>query len=156
AFRRWERVGVWEVADGRECRTLHHGRVGNRGPWLAAKGPEAVGFSPDGRLLLSTARDGVRLWDAADRRELGHPNAGHHEAAFFHPDGTLYTFGRTGLRSWPVGPDGGVPGTLRVGPPRLLAAREGQGWFRGCVSADGRLVAAAYHRDDHEDRVIVF
>jgi WD40 repeat protein len=156
AFRRWQRVGVWEVADGRECRTLHHGRVGNRAPWLAAKGPEAVGFSPDGRLLLSTARDGVRLWDASDGRELAHLNAGHHEAAFFHPDGTLYTFGRTGLRSWPVGPDGGIPGTLRVGPPRLLVAREGQGWFRGCVSADGRLVAAAYHRDDHEDCVIVF
>src|SRR5207302_7655964 len=30
AFIEDARIGIWEVADGRECRTLHHGQVGNR------------------------------------------------------------------------------------------------------------------------------
>jgi eukaryotic-like serine/threonine-protein kinase len=155
AFQRGGRLGLWEVADGRECRVLHHGRVGNRAPWRNCKGPQMLDFSPDGRLLLSAADDGVRLWDVAGHREVAYLNAGHHEAARFHPDGTLDTFGRTGLRAWPVREDRG-PGTLRVGPAQLLATREGQGWFRGCVSADGSLVAAADHVDDRSDRVFVF
>jgi WD40 repeat protein len=155
AFQRGRHAGVWEVADGHECGQLHHGRVGNRAPWRRYKGPEMLDFSPDGRLLLSAAADGVRLWDVVSRREVAFLNAGHHEAAAFHPDGTLYTFGRTGVRSWPIREDRG-PGTLRVGPPQLLAGREGQGWFRGCLSRDGRLVVAAHHIEDDNDRVIVF
>jgi WD40 repeat protein len=158
AFHQGGRLGLWEVADGRECAVLHHGRVGNRTPWLSYKGPEALDFSPDGRLLASAAGDGVRLWDVARRQEAAYLNVGHHEAALFHPDGRrLYTFGRTGLRCWPVRGErrGGAEG-LRVGPSQLLGVPAVQGWFRGSRSRDGRLVAAADHLDDHTDRAFVF
>src|SRR5205823_5609386 len=56
-------LGLWEVAGGWECRTLHHGLVGNRTPRPAGPEPEAVDFSPDGHLLLSGGDDGARLWD---------------------------------------------------------------------------------------------
>jgi WD40 repeat protein len=61
AFHRGRRRGVWEVADGRECSVLHHGRVGNRPLWLHDKGPEMLHFSADNRLLASASGDGVRL-----------------------------------------------------------------------------------------------
>jgi WD40 repeat protein/tRNA A-37 threonylcarbamoyl transferase component Bud32 len=157
AFDRGSRLGVWEVADGRECAVLHHGRVGNRAPWLNSRGPEMVHFRSDGRLLASAAADGVRLWDAPSRREVAFLNAGHHEAALFHPDGSrLYTFGRTGLRCWPVRSDDRGPGSLRVGPPELLGPTTVQAWFRGGRDGDGRLLAAAEHLDDRRDRLLVF
>ena len=59
-------LGTWGVADGQECRVLHHGRVGNRAGWLGYRGVEGLDFSSDGRLLASAAADGVRLWDLAD------------------------------------------------------------------------------------------
>jgi WD40 repeat protein len=156
-FRTGPTMGVWEVADGRECRVLHPGRVGNAAGWLSWKGPEGMDFSPDGRLLAVTAADGVRLWEMPGGREVGYLNVGHHEAACFHPDGArLYTFGRTGLRCWPVRPDDRGPGSLRVGPPELLGPRAPHGSFRGGRDADGRLVAAADHLNDEADRVVVF
>jgi serine/threonine protein kinase/WD40 repeat protein len=155
AFRRGSRLGVWEMADGHECSVLHHGRVGNRGPWLNYKGPEMLNFSADSRLLASAAADGVRLWDVASRQEAAFLNVGHNEAALFHPEGErLYTFGRTGLRCWPLRPDD--PGSLRVGPAEMVVTPDGGGWFRGGSSGDGRLIAAADHPDDRRDRLFVF
>src|SRR5208282_6040387 len=96
AYQKGSSVGVWEVADGRECRVLHHGRVGNRRRWLFYAGPATVDFDQEGRLLASAAGDGVRLWDVANHEEIAHLKSGRHEAAFFHPDGKhLYTFARS-------------------------------------------------------------
>jgi serine/threonine protein kinase/WD40 repeat protein len=157
AFQNGPCLGWWEVADGRECRVLHHGRIGNRAPWRYYKGPECLDFHAGGRLFASAAADGVRLWDVVEGREVAYLNAGHHEAVVFHPDGArLYTFGRTGLWCWPMRPDDRGPGSLRVGPPQRLGTPAVDGWFRGGRSGDGRLVLAGDHLDAHRDRLFVF
>jgi WD40 repeat protein len=137
------RIQLWTVADGRECRTLHHGRVGNRTPWPAFEGPTAADFSPDGRLLATASGDGVRLWDAATGREVAHLPADSCETALFHPaTGALVTAGRMGLLHWPVRPaTDNPPGGLQIGPPRPVAAVAQPG--RITWGAGGRLLAVA-------------
>jgi WD40 repeat protein len=150
AFQRDQYLGIWKVADGRECRLLHHGRVGNRTPWTDHTGAECLDFHKGGRLLLSAGGDGVRLWDLGSCREIAYLNIGHHEAAVFHPDGTrFYTHGRTGLRCWPIraelrrGPAGPVTPGYLIGPPQAREVRAGKGAFRACCSADGRWLAVS-------------
>ncbi len=144
AFHDGLRLGVWDVAEGRECRVLHHGRVGNRAGWLGYMGAECIDFSLDGRLLASAGGDGVHLWDVAGGAEAGHLTIGHHESLAFHPDGDrLYTHGRTGLRCWPIRADPRhAPGGREVGPPQLLGFA-GRGTFRVDVSADGGSLAVS-------------
>src|SRR5262249_46286526 len=84
-----------------------------------------------------------------------------------------YTFGRTGLRCWPIQLVEGEAQTaererngasrsalrartLQVGPPQLLGSATVQGWFRGTRSRAGTLLAAADHLDDKRDRLFVF
>jgi WD40 repeat protein len=59
------RIGLWEVADGRECRMLRNYKA----PY---KGPHSVEFSPDHRWLASTHDDGVRFWGPTSRWEILH------------------------------------------------------------------------------------
>jgi len=87
-------VRLWDVASGRELRTLtgHSGYV------------TSVAFSPDGRTVLSGSWDStVRLWDVASGRELrtfkGH--SGWVNSVAFSP------IGRTALSS-------GTDGTVRI------------------------------------------
>src|SRR5262249_33884086 len=113
---------------------------------------------PEGRLLASASGDGVRIWDVASGKEVAFLNAGQHEAVLFHADGIrLYTFGRTGLRCWPIRPDSRGPGSLRIGPPELLGSPgDNQGWFRGARSANGDLIASGDHLNDKRDRLFLF
>jgi serine/threonine protein kinase/WD40 repeat protein len=153
------RLELWEVAAGCECRTLHHGLVGNRTPRPDDWGPRNVDFSPDGRLLLSSSLDGARLWDLANFTEAGHLPSGPTANVLFHPDGdSLFTYGTVGLHRWPLRrerkripdhPDGSD--VLRVGPPQPLDV-PGNGDVGISLDRRGRWLAGLNHR---RDRVIL-
>ncbi len=161
------RVGLWEVALGRECGKLAAALEVGKGPW-------SVDFSPNGRLLASGHEDGVRLWDLASWREaaqLSLPPTPHTLTAIFDPDGSnLITTARNGVYRWPIkwaveirgskienreskvehgesSRKGGLldPRSLEFGPPRLLGNTAGSDIWRASLSANGTMVALADH-----------
>jgi serine/threonine protein kinase/WD40 repeat protein/Tfp pilus assembly protein PilF len=161
-------LGLWEVADGTECRTLHHSAPGNRSasPVVSIQG---VDFGGNSTLLASAGEDGVRLWDATSGANIGHLSDQPTETALFGRDGShLLTYGPKGLELWPIrfktegekgrGGEGETKkrllddrsphlpvspsSLLELGPPRFLEVA-GRGRFdRACWSANGRLIAA--------------
>ncbi len=120
--------GFWELAAGRECRTLP--------AHLEVKGPVHGDISPDGRLLASSGDDGVRLLDVSSGRMIQWIDAGMCFAAFFDRSGrALFTVGRRGLLRWPL--DHGSSG-WSVGSPVSLWASGSVSWAD--QSADGRTI----------------
>jgi WD40 repeat protein len=140
------RFGLWELADGRECRALHHGMVGNRTPRPDGWGPHTLDFSPDGRLLASSDVDGVRLWDPSSGTPLAYlPLDAVGASALFSPDGshlmTSCDTSDSGPRIWPLRAGGdGTEGGLQIGPPRFLTATKGLYWSHGAWDRTGRYV----------------
>ncbi|HEY1376823.1 MAG TPA: WD40 repeat domain-containing serine/threonine protein kinase, partial [Gemmataceae bacterium] len=133
------KVGIWSVADGRECRALVHGRQ-NIMRWPAA--------SPDGRVVAVNLADGLVLVDPATGRELatvpfrtGGASVGHVGSYEFEPSGALLTNSWDGCFRWPLRPDPSAPGRLLLGPPQRLPFHEGIGPI--AASRDGRVVAQA-------------
>jgi WD40 repeat protein len=145
AFHDGSRIGIWELADGKECRRLHPGRVGNRTPWRG--GLEDLDFSPAGDLLAAAGEDGIRLWDTTGK-EIAYLRTGRHETALFQPllsaaETYLISYGRNGLHRWPIRTDpDGPPRQLRIGPPqRLDVVDHTQSFLRAASSRDGRVIA---------------
>src|SRR5262249_20430213 len=143
---------LWEMSGGWECRTLHHGLVGNRTPRPPGSGPNCLGFSPDGRLLATGSLDGTRLWDLATFTEVGHlPTSGGTASLLFLPDGnSLYTQGPGGLHRWPLrrqtqrtkAPPEDIS-LLQVGPAQTLDVPGITGGPGGiCCDRKGRWLAA--------------
>lgn len=129
-------VGLWEVARGRECRTLH--ASGQQPAW-------SVAISPRGRLLVSEHADGVlRLWDLATDQEIAQLPIPASQA-FFDPTGdALITTGRHGIHRWPITLD--VPGgDLRIGPPQALS-RSPASSSPTSLSRNGRWLATLVGR----------
>jgi serine/threonine protein kinase/WD40 repeat protein/tetratricopeptide (TPR) repeat protein len=138
------KFGIWDVAAGTECRTLHPGMLGNRTETRDATVVLAADVSPDGRLVATCGGDGVRLWEASTGRELARLKAGFYcESVLFHPDGqSLISSGRWGLYRWPIRsePDRGVD-AVRVGPPQLLRETVGNDSPRATWLPDHRTLA---------------
>jgi serine/threonine protein kinase/WD40 repeat protein/tetratricopeptide (TPR) repeat protein len=133
-----DKIGVWEVAHGRECRTLHPGMIGNRiDKPEAGTAVHGADISPDGRLLAAACGDGVRLYDTATGSELAHLPVGECGTVLFEPKGqSLITYCRTGLYRWPIRfDDHGGSERLRVGPPRLLGRGMSARVFGYCKAA---------------------
>jgi WD40 repeat protein len=132
AYSRGE-LGLWEVATGRECRSLHAFAQKVHGPWTVA-------FHPDGRLLASTNNDGPRLWDVPKGKEVERLPPGNGRV-FFGPSGDwLLTSGEHGIQRWPLATNPN-DGTARCGPPQTIRDPLGVG-PAVALSADGRWLAA--------------
>jgi serine/threonine protein kinase/WD40 repeat protein len=126
AFFRGDRLGVWNVAHDRECRTLHPGMLGNRTEGVRGRGWWIMGadFSPDSRVLAIASLAGVSLYATETGQELAHLDVGSCGTVLFHPSGQgLVTYSEQGLTHWPIRSDaaGGLV-ALRIGPPRKLLA----------------------------------
>lgn len=132
-------AGVWKVDPARECR-----RVGLAGPLVSAQ------FSPDGSLLATASRDGVRLWQVEGYRRLNHLPLEESRSVIFHPDGgSLITSGGAGVQRWPVQFDKQTV-VLRIGPAEQLFPST-----RECavLSPDGQTLVAA--RLDNADLLVL-
>ncbi len=119
-----ETVKLWDVATGKE---LSHLAVG-------AKGPKALAFSPDGRVLASSGDGTVRVWDVASGQEVRRlpADAEPIRALAFSPDGRrLVSAGADAVRVWDA-----ATGKL------VYAHRAGDAVVATRVSPDGKLVAA--------------
>jgi serine/threonine protein kinase/WD40 repeat protein len=106
-------LGIWNIADGREYRTLTH-RAGYQSADSAA-------VSPDGRLLAVTLTDGISLWDLAAGAKLAFVPLEQPAFVQFDQQGALVTRERSGVYRWPVHADSKGQGHLRFGPPSPLS-----------------------------------
>jgi WD40 repeat protein len=135
------RLGIWQVGDSREYRTLvrqppHEGAIYSQ-----------ASISADGRLLAVAITGGVGLWDLETGTFLNllplqsrddYPSFVLFEQG---PDGALLTGDRSGTYRWPVHTDGSRPGRRRIGPPQPLALPAG--WSIS-QSADGRVLVCCF------------
>jgi WD40 repeat protein len=131
-----DRLRLWEITAGDECRRLVHNPARGEAPY----GPFAV--SPDGRLLAARTPEGFGLWDHRTGGHLISVTAGSLDAVVFEPSGSLLTAGAAGFDRWPIRPDPGDAGATRLGPPRCLPFA-GLAAGQVACSRDGDVVAGA-------------
>jgi serine/threonine protein kinase/WD40 repeat protein len=114
------KLGVWQVGDSREYRTLVRKTMPKKSKYQAAA------VHPEGRLLAVGMSDGFGLWDLATGSELGFLPMNEENGATdvrFEPSGALLTAGIAGVLRWPVRADPKTPDRLQVGPPEPLLPR---------------------------------
>ena len=131
-----DRLGIWQVGDGRECRTLVRQSMSGDKAYLGAS------VSADSKLLAVCVGDGVSLWGLDSGNELGflplkRPRFTHFESA---PHAALLIGDDCTTFRWPLHADGAEPGLIRVGPPEALALPAGA--VPG-QSRDGKVLAMA-------------
>jgi serine/threonine protein kinase/WD40 repeat protein len=102
-------IGLLEVATAQECRLLNAPE--KPGTW-------ACTFSPDGRLLASAHRDGVRVWNPRAHSPAALLSIGDTPSvSFLAGSSSLLTSGAAGLVKWEIDPS--FPAT---NPPATLPA----------------------------------
>src|SRR5262249_33978611 len=101
------KLQLWEVAEGREYRTLVRGTD----PEKAAYYRHAV--HPDGRLLAVGTEAGLGFWDLTSGQELAFQPLGRVGSVLFEPSGALLSYGDAGLYRWPVKSESASAGFLR-------------------------------------------
>jgi signal transduction histidine kinase len=130
-----------EVTPRRALRFLREPdpEVGNGDPRvLKTSAIWEANFSPDERLLVSTGKQGVRIWDLERGREIAHLTRYEAHSAFFHPDGQhLIASCDEGLLRWRVERAGA--GEFHFSDPERLADHEP--CERATMSDSGALLA---------------
>jgi serine/threonine protein kinase/WD40 repeat protein/Tfp pilus assembly protein PilF len=130
------RLGICQVGDGREYRTLWRPSLPEDGKYLSAA------VSPDGRLLAVVTTAGVGFWDLEGGQELDFLRLNNARVVHFDaPHGALLIGDESGTYRWPVRPDPAVPGLWHIGPPRPLALPAGQSLSQ---SDDGRVLVTHF------------
>lgn len=129
-------IGIWRVAPGRELQTL--GVASHQAPHIVRGS-----FSRDDRLLATASHDGLKLWDAAEQREVLHvPLSQLASAAFAPADQGLLLSDQRGLSLWPLSRSDEpnlIRLQLRATPVNVGSSAPGI----GAASRDGKLVALA-------------
>jgi WD40 repeat protein/Tfp pilus assembly protein PilF len=137
--RKGNQLRLWDVAAGREYRTLVRDAVHGRGLYYGGA------ISPDGRFLAVGMRDGFGLWDLASGNNLAFVTLDWAAWVLFEPSGTLLTNAPAGLLRWPIQADPASPALLQLGPPQKLPLPGSTCQIAG--SQDGQVVASAQSPD---------
>jgi serine/threonine protein kinase/WD40 repeat protein len=132
-----DRLCLWEVVAGHECRRL----IRNPARGETPLGPFSV--SPDGRFLAVRTPEGFGLWDRRIGAPLACVKAGPLDDILFEPSGTLLIAGPAGVFRWPLRPGLRDPGAIRLGPPQRLPLPGTRGSQIAC-SLHGGAVACAH------------
>ncbi len=157
AFFHEGRLGIWNVAHDRECRTLHPGMLGNSTEGVRENSWTITGadFSPDSRVLAVASPAGVSLYATETGQELAHLDVGRCGTVLFHPSGQgLITYSQQGLTHWPIRANGGGgPAIWRIGPPRKLPGiPPHDGWWKAAWLPGHQALAVA---DSPNKRVLL-
>jgi serine/threonine protein kinase/WD40 repeat protein len=129
------KLQLWEIAPGREYRTLVRGSDRLKPVY------RSHALHPGGQLLAVAMDDGIGFWDLGSGRELAFQPLGQVRSVLFEPSGALLSSGSAGLYRWPVKPEPASPGLLRVGPPQRLSVQGGL--LQIAQSRDGRVLAVS-------------
>jgi WD40 repeat protein/Tfp pilus assembly protein PilF len=134
-FMQDDRLGIWQVGEGREYRTLRHSPTEGSDLGVGRLGT-------DGRLAVAAVGQGVAFWDLDTGTEIRVLPLEKVLLVDVEPaeGGALLLGDDSGVYRWPVRADPGVPGRRRIGPPQALGLPAGI-WFG--QSRDGRVVATA-------------
>jgi WD40 repeat protein len=125
------RLGLWDVADGRECRVLPPGPPKDRQVYGLAAHPT------DPRLVAVAGSNGLSFWDVEAGVEVAAARGPVVGRVAFEPAGHLVYTGPDGtFRRTARATDGGI----RFGPPEKLPLPPGNDLT---VSRDGRVVVTA-------------
>jgi eukaryotic-like serine/threonine-protein kinase len=110
------KLATWEIASSQEYRIL---RIEDE----AGRSSRACAYGPDGRLLVSCHKDGLRIWNVALGRQVAFLPSGDTYTASFDSSGrVLFSSGADGLKEWQIDASHGeLDSRLNVSAPRLLA-----------------------------------